>query len=273
MCNILVLMCTFNRLDQTKECIKSLFKNNDGINFNFVIVDDNSSDGTKEFLKSKDYINVINGNGSLYYSGGMRKAIEYAKQTLTNIDYDYVMMVNNDVKFYPNAINNLIKDSVKVGNSIVAGSTKDFNGELSYGGFIKVSKFRPKFKHLYKEETNYFVDSCNGNCILIPAIIFKKIPNIDAKYVHSLGDYDFGFTITKLGFKIVTSSFFVGDCDSRRPFNHWKNSNLKIKERLKILESPLGNPSSQWFYFLNKNYNIITAILYYFNNILSALKK
>ena len=89
MVNICAIITCYNRKEKTKNCIQSLVMNNVEINFSFVIVDDNSTDGTFELLNEmkKDYnIHLIRGNGSLYYSGGMRKGMKYVK---ANFDTGY----------------------------------------------------------------------------------------------------------------------------------------------------------------------------------------
>ena len=74
--------------------------NEDEINYE----DDNSSDGTREMLKQmRDdgtyQIDLIEGDGSNFWNGGMHKAIEHIKNT--HMDYDYYMLMNDDTKFFP----------------------------------------------------------------------------------------------------------------------------------------------------------------------------
>ena len=87
---ICVMLTCFNRKDKTINCIKSLISGNKS-RIDFIIVDDGSSDGTGDALEAmakelyeKDSehasIEVIRAGGGLYYSGGMRKAMEAAKE-------------------------------------------------------------------------------------------------------------------------------------------------------------------------------------------------
>ena len=43
-----VILTCHNRCDMTINCIKSLVEGNSNISFSFVVVDDNSTDGTKD---------------------------------------------------------------------------------------------------------------------------------------------------------------------------------------------------------------------------------
>ena len=79
--NILVLFTCYNRKEKTIRCINSLVKNN-SCNIQFLILDDNSTDGTKEALEKFDNTIVIEGDGNSFYSGGMRKIIAKAKKMI-----------------------------------------------------------------------------------------------------------------------------------------------------------------------------------------------
>jgi len=48
---IVIALTTFNRLDYTRQCLDTMFKNT-YYPYQLVIVDDNSNDGTRDYLKS-----------------------------------------------------------------------------------------------------------------------------------------------------------------------------------------------------------------------------
>lgn len=100
---ILAIFTCFNRKELTKRGMATLSENKD-VTFDYVILDDNSSDGTREMLKQmRDdgtyQIDLIEGDGSNFWNGGMHKAIEHIKNT--HMDYDYYMLMNDDTKFFP----------------------------------------------------------------------------------------------------------------------------------------------------------------------------
>lgn len=258
--DILVLFTCFNRKEQTLQCINSL-RNDDSISFDFIVVDDNSSDGTAEELSKYKSVTVIKGNGALFYSGGMRIAIANAKQRDLDM-YDYVMLINDDVDFFDKSVSNLIS-FLNGEEAIAIGSMCDDKNQFSYGGSIKTNKFKPSYKNVMSTSTERkYCDTFCANCVLIPINIFKKLDNIDPLYRHAMGDFDYGCDAVKKGYKIVASDFFVGKCSDNSMKGTWKDTTLSIIKRIELKESPKGLPSKEWFYYLKKNHNILTAIIY-----------
>ena len=165
---ILAIFTCFNRKELTKRGMATLSENRD-VTFDYVILDDNSSDGTREMLKQMRndgtyQIDLIEGDGSNFWNGGMHKAIEHIKNT--HMDYDYYMLMNDDTKFFPGIFDemapHLKKDEVTVG--AICGE----NGGLSYGG-IKYTK-GIKYKKLGPDAPEVNCDTFNANCAILSLI-------------------------------------------------------------------------------------------------------
>lgn len=258
MISVLGLMTCYNRKEKTVRALNNLIQGNPEIEFSFIVADDKSTDGTFEELQKIPNVNIIRGNGSLFYSGGMRLAIEEARKE--GGQYDYCLLFNDDVKFLEASIEGLCKKD----NSVIwVGSTSDEKGLLSYGGIVKLSKWRPKTEIVMAEtQEGRVCDTFNANCVLIPWKIFRKLDNIDPIFTHSMGDFDYGFSAGKKGFVIKVSDKFVGECPDNPVGVSWRNTELSRMERIRRKESPKGLPAKEWFHYLNKNYNILTAVVY-----------
>src|ERR1700709_203515 len=134
---IAVLLTTYNRKEITLACLRSL-KNQqlpDNVFLDYYLTDD-GSDGTKEAVEKefKD-INIYEGNGNLFWAGGMRNSWTHA---LTS-NPDYYFLINDDTILKENAIESLLKCNLNTNNNnakavIAVGSTNDVeNGQVSYG--------------------------------------------------------------------------------------------------------------------------------------------
>ena len=256
--SVLGLMTCYNRKEKTMNALSNLIQGNPEISFSFMVADDGSSDGTYEELAKFPRTRVIRGDGSWFYSGGMRAVIEEAKKEKQS--YDYCLFFNDDVDFYESAIENLCK---KDRNVIWVGPTSDEEGNLSYGGVLKTSKWRPNPEIIMADNSmGRECDTFNANCVLIPWDIFIKLDNIDQVYTHSMGDFDYGFSAKRKGYVLKVSDEFVGVCPDNPVGISWRNTELSRKERFRRKESPKGLPTREWFYYLKKNYNIVTAVIY-----------
>lgn len=251
---ILAIFTCYNRKALTERAIRTLGCN-EAVTFDYVVVNDGSTDGTAEMLASLPYqIDVVEGDGGLFWNRGMHKAIEYAKEHCP--DYDYYMLMNDDTKFFPGVFDRMLpalkRDEVKVG--AICGE----QGELSYGG-IKYTK-GIRYKKMGPEATDIRFDTFNANCAVIPHDIFMRV-SIDPFYQHSIGDFDYGLAISKLGYDIRVFSEYVGECNDNTLQKTWQDESLPRLERLKLKESRKGLPFADWFHFLRKNFGLGTAIV------------
>lgn len=259
--HVLALSTCFNRREKTENSIKKLIYGNPTISFDFIIVDDNSSDGTAVMLEQFDNVEVVCSRGYLFYSGGMREAIRVAK--LRDKQYDYCLFFNDDVDFFDCAIERLItlkKEEI----DILVGATCDANKNLTYAGVRKDSKWIPRCKIVFAPEEKELMscDTFNANCVLIDYDIFMKLDNIDPVYIHGMGDYDYGFEASRKGCQLAVANFYCGVCEKTTEQGSWRDRSLTRYQRLKMKNTAKGTPNSVWFHYLYKNYNLITAIVY-----------
>ena len=256
---VLVLFTCFNRKTKSEECIRTLVEKNKKCEFSFVVADDGSTDGTYEMLTEmqNDYdIHLLRGTGNWFYTGGMIAAMTYVTEN-TELVYDYIAIVNDDVQFYDCAIEKIIDQSKEQDEAVIVGATCKTRLESSYGA-IKYIK-RSKYKRLSVTDWEIDADTFNANCVLIPKGIFRRVGIMDSYFKHSLGDFDYGIRISRAGFKIHSSKEYVGLCNRNETKGTWVDNKLKIIDRIKKKESIKGAPSKQWFYFLNKYFGLFEA--------------
>ena len=257
---ILAIFTCFNRKEKTIACIKGLTDGNSDIDLYFVAVDDKSTDGTREILEKMGNVTVLHGTGKLFYTGGMRQGMKYAKQQGTK--YDYVLLFNDDVIFYPQALVHMIERLSKTENQVLVGATCGSDGRLSYGGVRKKSRLRPSFEIVMAKEERRLCDTFNANCVLLPWRIFFASPIMDGHYRHSLGDFAYGLSLRQLGYEIEVTDFFVGVCDDNPADGTWRDPHISRRKRIQMKESPKGLPAGEWFYFIKTYFGITSACIY-----------
>jgi len=256
---IAVLITCHNRKEKTLSCIQALFDQK-GLGEEFTIevflVDDASTDGTSEALRIQyPEVNIIYGNGNLYWNSGMHLAW---KTAYTVKDFDYYLWLNDDVVFFKYAFSILLKQVYP--NSIICGNTQsEISKVVTYGGQSQ------KLKKLIVPNGNYqHCDYFVGNCIMIPRIVFKRLGNLDPFYQHAFGDIDYSLRALKSGIEMLVAPEFIGTCERNSGAQIWYSSSYKLKDRFKYLYSPLCyfHPV-QFFYFDKKHKGLFIACYHY----------
>lgn len=254
--NVTAIFTCYNRKDKTLNCVDKLLTNE--CISTIVAVDDGSTDGTDEGLHSYgDKVIYVRGDGNLFWNRGMHKGIDYVKGH--DIVSEYYLLVNDDVDFAPGVIDRMITEAGD--QKILVGATYDTDGNLTYGGIKLRKKKSLKYDMIGPDEPGTECDTFNMNCALIPSRIFNEIENMDPYYEHGMGDFDYGFEVSRRGYEIRMFREYVGLCNENSIKGTWQDTSLGRLERIRKKESRKGLPFKDWFHYLNKNYGLMTAIV------------
>ena len=258
---IAILITCHNRKEKTMQCLKLLF-NQKGLgheyNIEVFLVDDGCTDGTPDSIRVQyPEVNIIQGNGNLYWNRGMHLAWETSVKVK---DFDYYLWLNDDTFLFENALEILFKESFP--DSIVCGSTIGQTDQgTTYGGF------KNKPFHLLNPNGKFQnADYCNGNCVLIPRNIFEKIGVLDKFFHHALGDFDYTRRAIKSGFEVFVAPDYVGTCEKHDYKPKWLNTSYNYVERLKFLYMPLSGCNPFEFFVLDRRSNgLLNAFFHFFS--------
>ncbi len=261
---ICVILTCHNRAEMTERCICRIVQTNPANQYQFVVTDDLSTDDTVERLErlqEQDIrITVLHEKGEAYYCGGMRRGIFWAKGYATS---DYFLLVNDDVTFYDATIDQMVAGlEAQSQIDVLVGATCNTEGDLSYGG-IRYDKRGIHYQMISPKDQDP-VDTFNANCVLLRREVFLSAENIDSKYIHTLGDFDYGLAIKRSGKEIRMFESYVGECNDNATDGGWQDRKLSTIKRLKAKETVKGAPFAQWFYFLYKNFGLWQALLHGF---------
>lgn len=248
---IAVLITCHNRKLKTLQCLKNLFEQvglGQDFNIEVFLVDDASTDGTGNAVKEAfPDVNIIQGDGNLYWNRGMHKAWTVAA---SKKDFDYYLWLNDDTFLFKDAIINLLEATKsKQNKAVVCGCI--FSKELqkiSYGGNSKEGKLLSPNGLL--QETYTF----NGNVVLVSKLIYHKVGLLDSRFPHAIGDYEYALRIRKNNLKSFVTKDFIGNCDGSDKLPDWCSPSLPLIKRIKSLYSPLGNSHPYYFFLFEKEY-------------------
>jgi GT2 family glycosyltransferase len=265
---IAVLITVHNRKEKTLSCLTALFNCvlPDGYTCDVFLVDDGSTDGTSDAIKEKfPQVNIIQGNGNLFWNRGMHLAWTIAAKIN---DYNYYLWLNDDTCLYPNAIEELVMCSESENNQkIICGTTCSTKNkqEITYGG--RSFKNGLIFPNGEKQICDYF----NGNIILIPKLVYNTIGMNDPLFHHALGDFDYGVRAKKSGITSIVSPSVLGECEEHKTLAAWCNPQTPVLKRIKLLYTPLGNHPVEFFKYENRYNGLLKACFHFITNHLRAI--
>jgi GT2 family glycosyltransferase len=249
---IAVILTCFNRRQKTVACVDAVLAQSasDDVLLDFFITDDGSHDGTADALVLKcGRIRVLNGNGSLFWNGGMRLAWAEAMRK----DYDFFLWLNDDTFLYPYTLGRMLDTHAAAQHAggqpgIVVGSTHDDSGRTSYGGERQHSWLRPlTLARIEPQPSLQPCDTFNGNCVLISRHAAEVLGNLDPGFVHAMGDTDYGLRARKSGIPMWVMPGYAGRCvNDGSMVGGYGDRTLPLALRWKQMLSPKGLPWRPW---------------------------
>lgn len=103
---VIVLILSFNGKHLLFDSVSSYIEN-DYANYYVLVIDNGSTDGTKEYVAKKwPNVKVLRTEKNLAYSGGFNFGLDYA---FNKQNADYVLITNNDIKADKHVISELVK--------------------------------------------------------------------------------------------------------------------------------------------------------------------
>lgn len=260
---IAVLLTVHDRKDKTLKCLRALMSQHqpDSCQVDVYLTDDGCTDGTPDAVADEfPNINIIAGNGDLFWNRGMHLAWKTASEAF---DYDYYLWLNDDTVLFKEALSTLISAASIKPEAIIVGPTcaTDNNMKTTYSGMDR---------HGHVVAPNGEIQQChtfNGNIVLVPRKIFHHVGNLDYAYHHALGDLDYGLCVGRAGFENCVAPIHCGICDHNPVKPAWVRPEIPFAKRWKNFHSPLayGEPKAL-FHYNRKNFGLIHAVRVYVTN-------
>jgi len=202
-----IVIPNWNGGEKIIRCLKSVF-NQHYENKEVIVIDNGSTDGSKEEIKKKFDVIVIENKENL----GCVKAIN---QGIKKANHDYILRLDNDVVLYNTFTIKLLVDAIKshskIDNTGVVVPKTTYYREPKKICSIesKISLVTSKVNSVGLNEIDKGqydsirdIESAPGACMLIRKDVFKKVGLFDEKFLVYYEDLDWCLRLRKKGFKM-----------------------------------------------------------------------
>lgn len=205
---VFIIIPNWNGAKNILMCLESVYKINYN-NYKVVVVDNNSSDGSPEYIKQK-YLktHIIINNTNLGFAGGCNIGIKYALKH----GAEYVWLLNNDTIVEKNSLESLVKAAENQANIGMTGSKIYYydKKEIIWCAGMKIKWKKGETsaigwgeKDIGQHEMIREVEALNGCSMLIKKTVCEKVGLMDEEYFIYAEEIDWCVRAKKHGFRCI----------------------------------------------------------------------
>ena len=253
-----VLMPVFNRLAMTQSMLGCLRAQQTDEPLLLIVIDDGSTDGTGEFLQAQADVTVLQGDGSLWWGGGIDLGLRHVLERAT-VD-DWVLFVINDTRIDPGFVQGLLDIARLHAPAAVGSAIRDLLAPhqlLSIGPRVDAWYFQvgDVFDSLEQgaDATHEVVpvDALSGRGVLYPVAALRAVGGMRSRWLpHYLADYELAIRVHAAGWRLLVSPSV--SVQSHEDYgNAYRGATLR--ERLFSVRSPSYLPALSRFWWVASN--------------------
>lgn len=253
-----VLLTCFNRKDKTVKCLQHLFhaldaynaKHDGEIEMKVYLTDDACTDGTAEAVRQlcgERELQIIRGDGSLFWAGGMRAAWREALKEKSR--WQFYLLLNDDTIVMENVFDELfnahhhsLAKYSKAG--IYSGITCDpeDKNRITYSGDVFETSARGTLKRLGPADAPQLIHMTNANILLVDKSVVEKIGILPDCFEHACADNDYSMMARRNGIPAMITAGVCGLCADDHETKEeecLRLMSMSLSERKKYVRHPL----------------------------------
>ncbi len=208
-----IIIPVFNKLELTRKCVEAIQRTTPEGLYELIIVDNGSTDGTKEFLgwlgtNFKDVKVLINEKNL-----GFARACNLGAEAAST---DYLLFLNNDTEPKPGWLESLLKVILNDETVAAVGSKLLFpDGTIQHAGVVVIEDHKlPDLlcgRHIFYHYPSDYPEAnilrifqvLTAACLLVRKSVFFDVNGFDEGYWNGYEDLDFCFKLQLKGWKLV----------------------------------------------------------------------
>jgi GT2 family glycosyltransferase len=212
--DVSVIIVNYNTVELTKQCILSIYAQTEGVNFEIIVVDNNSVDNSVNIIYDNfPQVTLISNEDNIGFGRANNLGVKIAKGKYIFFLNSDTILLNNAIKIFFDYIEKKnINSKIGALGSVMLDSNLNLNYRNSYYEFPKLNMFfniffkdffsDSKKKYLndtlkLKNEGQISVDFIVGADLFVPRVVIDNIGSFDPDYFLYWEEVDLQYRMYK----------------------------------------------------------------------------
>ncbi len=205
---VTIVILTWNGLAYTRACIESIRRHRAGIPFSLLVVDNGSTDGTREWLQNQPDIELISNDANVGYVRGNNQALAHIPDT-----HD-VLLLNNDTEVLQDDWLRVLSVTANrdEANGIVGCRLVNPQGITCHlGTYMPRDTWRGFQLSAGEEDIGQYhglieVEGVVGACMYIRRDVRRVVGLLDERYQSYYEDSDYCYRAIRAGYRVLCAA-------------------------------------------------------------------
>ena len=261
--NVSIIIVNYNTREITQNCIESIFQHTKGIDFEVILVDNASTDGSIEVFEKDTRLKFIESGKNIGFGKANNLGYTYSKGK-------YIFLLNSDTILLNNAVKEFFEIHEKMPINVaclgcVLKAADGVTGNNSYGTFPSINKTLLGILNLYfryvpqgkttatNDVDSFKVDYIIGADLFIRKDVIEKMRLFDPAFFMYFEESEMQYRYSRAGYEsriIRTPSIIHLECASVNGSRKMPS----LKQKLMYFES--------MFLYMRKRYNLLQYLFF-----------
>ena len=199
-----IVVVTYNNLDYNRLCLESIFSKTIYPNFEVIVVDNDSNDGTADFLlefaQTRPQVKVIANQINRGFAAANNQGLKEANG-------EYIVFLNNDTVvtrgWLPRLIYHLRDPEIGMVGPVTNWSGNESRIATSYESLDRLEAFAEDYANQHFGRT-FEIKMLALFCVALRRDVFEQVGALDERYgIGMFEDDDYAYRVREKGYKII----------------------------------------------------------------------
>ena len=199
-----IIILTHNNLEYTQQCLESIFAKTRYPQYEIIIVDNDSTDGTRNYLEdtsiAKENIHILLNDENVGFARGNNQGAEASKG-------EYLVFLNNDTVVTNGWLTRLVahlqEPSIGMIGPVTNSASNEAKISVAYGHLQDLDPFADEFTQSHRGET-FEIRALAFYCVVIRRDVFRQVGLLDERFgLGMFEDDDYAMRVRDCGYKVI----------------------------------------------------------------------